>query len=152
MARVKLTGRIIRILDTRTVVINLGREHGITDASIFRILGEPEQIIDPVTNEVLGSVKVTKTRVRATQVFDKFTTASTTWVEHGVAVSEAINLARIFGSTQNTVDEGELNVSPEDIRPWKAKSESPVKVGDTVEVYVEQPETKPEQPRTEPAG
>ena|ERR1044071_5026429 len=134
----KIKGRIIRILDNRTVVINLGREHGITSNSIFYILGEPEPVVDPVTKEILGTVNVSKSRVRASQVFDKFTIATTSWTYTSVHKSIFGDLiGGLGGPTVETHDEGELKVSSTEIKPWKAKSESPVKVGDEVEVTVE---------------
>ncbi|HEU0143163.1 MAG TPA: hypothetical protein VFQ47_00100 [Nitrososphaera sp.] len=146
MASKKIKGRIIRILDTKTVVINLGLEHGIGDESLFFILGEPESVIDPVTNEVLGTVKVTKARVKASQVFDKFTIATTSWKT--VTYNRASVFGDLFrGMETETIDEGALKVIPGEVKPWKAKSESPVKVGDEVEVAVEEPE-KEEEPAT----
>ncbi len=40
-------GKIIRIVDKTTAIINLGKNHGIKDSSIFSIIGNPEPIIDP---------------------------------------------------------------------------------------------------------
>ncbi|MDT7542078.1 MAG: hypothetical protein QOE33_1982 [Acidobacteriota bacterium] len=139
MARKKIKGRIIRILDKRTVVINLGRDSGINTSSIFYILGEPESVIDPETKAVLGAVTVTKSRVKALQVFDKFTVAATSWVDRTVSFPDpSVALSSLFHEAP--VDEGELNVQLTDIQPWKAKSKSPVKVGDEVEVTIEIPE------------
>jgi hypothetical protein len=121
-ARKKIEGRIIRILDGKTVVINLGREHGIQRNSVFYILGEPEKVIDPMTKEELGAVAVNKAKVVASQVFDKFTIAATPFATQ--------DLSALFQTEVN------LPVDPRDIKPWKATSESPVKVGDKVEAYV----------------
>jgi acyl-CoA reductase-like NAD-dependent aldehyde dehydrogenase len=140
MASKKIKGRIIRILDKKSVVINLGREQGIEDESIFYILGEPESVIDPMTNEVLGTVSVAKSRVRASQVFDKFTIATTSWTTVTYSVYAGILENLTGGARTQTIDEGELKVSPDDVKPWKAKSESPVKVGDEVEVKINEPE------------
>jgi hypothetical protein len=148
MATEKIKGKIVRILDKRTVVINLGSKNGIGNNSVFHILGEPEKVIDPDTNETLGTVKVSKSRVRASQVFDRFTVATTSWKNTsysfpGLRVSELLGYSGISGiPTTEEIDEGELNVDVADIRPWKAKSESPVKVGDEVEVNVDVEETK----------
>jgi hypothetical protein len=129
-----ITGRIIRILDTRTVIVNLGREHGISHNTTFRVHASPESIVDPYTSEELGKVVLVKARLKASQVFDKFTIASTKWTEStfsGVGSSSS-SLLDWLGS--QPVDTGELRVLPEEIRPWRAVSEEPVRVGDTVEV------------------
>lgn len=135
MATEKIKGRIIRILSPKTIVINLGLEHGVYKDSLFHILGEPEKIVDPETQEVLGSVKVTKGRVRASQVFDKFTVATTTWVQ--VRPNYNLIFGNLFGPVQTEVDEGDLKVLPGEVRPWKAKSDLPVRVGDEVETTIE---------------
>lgn len=133
----KIKGRIIRIIDRRTVVINLGEKHGIDNSSIFYILGEPEEIKDPYTDEILGTVNVTKIKVKASQVFDKFTVATTSWTNihyPSIFLSGILKVGEL-AQTQ-TIDEGELKVKEDEIQPWKARSESPVKVGDEVEVEV----------------
>src|SRR5689334_6073263 len=118
MVRVKATGRIIRILDPKTVIINLGSEDGISSDSIFYILGEPEDIVDPQTNEVLGSVKATKGRVRASTVSEKFTIATTSWSESAISASAAL-----FPLLTTRINEGDLKVDLREIKPWKSRSE-----------------------------
>jgi len=123
MPRKKITGRIIRILDTRTVIINLGRESNVKDSSIFHILGEPEPVVDPFTEEELGRVRVVKARVKASQVYDKFTVATSKWTKY---YSQIDLVGGILGHTE-VVDEGELRVEPDDVKPWRARSEVPVR-------------------------
>jgi hypothetical protein len=140
MPKEKVRGRIIRILDKRTVIINLGRRDHIADDSIFNILGQPELVKDPFTGEELGCVSVVKSKLKATQVYEGFTIASTKWA---TVRMEGLDLAlRSFASGVRVeqVDEGELLVNAEDVEPWKAKSESPVRVGDYVEVEVSRPQ------------
>jgi hypothetical protein len=147
MATTKIKGRIIIILDKRTVVINLGRKNGITTDSIFYIIGTPEVVRDPVTNEELGAVTLPKSRVKAVQVFDKFCTASTKWIDEKYAISEFLST---FSSASRTaqglqiesIDEGELNVDPSELQPWVGKSKASVRIGDEVEVSVEVKEPK----------
>lgn len=145
MASKKIKGRIIRILDNKSVVINLGREHGIGDENMFFILGEPEPVVDPVSREVLGSVMVTKGKVRSSQVFDKFTIATTAWTTITAGTEYKDIFGDLFGQVKPNVDEA-LLVRSTDVKPWKAKSETPVKVGDEVEVKVDDP-IPDEQPR-----
>jgi membrane-bound ClpP family serine protease len=147
MASKKIKGKVIRILDKRTVVINLGSKNRISNDSVFHILGDPEDIVDPETQETLGTVRVSKSRVRASQVFDRFTVATTAWTNtYWPQLSHFLSgYSGISGKpTIEEVDEGELNVDVHDIHPWKAKSESPVKVGDEVEVVVDIEEAKKE--------
>jgi len=128
----KIRGRIIRVIDNRTVIINLGGADGIGSSSEFSILGAPETIIDPLTGEELGEVSVVKGKVRASQVHEKFTIASTKW--RVVNLQHVQALSQIF--TTRDVDQGELLVEGGDLKPWKAQTEQPVRVGDEVEVEV----------------
>jgi hypothetical protein len=132
----KINGKIIRIVDKTTVIINLGKNNGITYGSIFSILGNPEPIMDPFTKEELGLVSIVKSKVKAAQIHDKFTIASTrlssTYIKGQAAIS---NYITSFFETDK-FDEGELLVNSNDLQPWKAKSETPVTVGDIVEVEI----------------
>lgn len=132
----KLKGKIIRILDKRTVIINLGKENGIEKESIFSVYGKPEEIIDPETKESLGSVVLIKAKIRATQVFDKFTIASTRWSENIFSLSSAITSNML---SAKEIDQGELNILPEEMEPWKVTSGEPVRIGDVVEVTLKKP-------------
>lgn len=132
----EIQGQIIRIIDKTTVIVNLGKNHGITDSCIFSILGDPESIIDPFTKEELGLVTVVKAKVKAVQIHDKFTIASTRWTSTRSIIETSFKVQ--LGSLVNTeiVDQGELMVNQNDLQPWKAKSEIPVQVGDPVKVEV----------------
>lgn len=143
-------GKVIRILDKRTVIINLGKEAGVSSSSFFSIMGEPEQIIDPETNKILGEVTIVKSRVKAKEVATKFTIATTKWESRkfkgGSSIFSALANAVEIETIKN--DEGELLVDESDIKPWKAKSESPVRIGDVVQVLIEnEPEQKAELPQ-----
>ena len=133
----EIHGKIIRIVDKTTVIIDLGKNQGITNDSVFSIIGSPEPVIDPFTKEELGLVSIVKAKVKAAQVHDKFTIASTKWTTTRLKLAES-SLAAQFRSLFEieAVDEGELLVDSVDLRPWKAKSERPVKVGDTVKVDI----------------
>lgn len=146
----EIRGRIIRIVDETTVVINLGEEHGIDRSSIFTVLGSPEPIVDPVTKEELGTVTVFKAEVKADVVFPRFTVATSEWTSQKlVATSDPTytELSRMLSWTPPTVTTthgGDLNVKKEDIQPWAALSTSPVQVGDEVEVSVSTPSIEEE--------
>lgn len=138
MAKKTIRGKIIRIIDTRTVIINLGTKDGITNDSYFNILGEPEEIIDPFSKEILGAVNIVKAKLKASQAYEKFTIATTSWVRHSIKLKDPLSasLADMYETVE--VDEGELRVDKSQIQPWKAKSELPVKIGDTVTVEVDE--------------
>jgi hypothetical protein len=134
----KIRGRIIRIIDSSTVVINLGKVHGITENSIFGILGEPEVVKDPLTGEELGSVTLVKGRVRAITISDKFTIASSKWKTTRSSLENYLFSNRLFGGETEieNIDE-ELRIKADDMKPWKATTEDFVRMGDEVEVTIE---------------
>lgn len=144
-----ISGKIIRILDKRTVIINLGKDDGVTSQSIFSIMGDAEEIIDPDTEEVLGKVTIVKTRVKAKEVAGKFTIATTKWAS--TRFKSIDTLFSAFSKNMETIekDEGDLSVDESEIQPWKAKSESPVKVGDIVQVKIEKEKEQLPQPLPE---
>lgn len=128
----KIRGRIIRILDTKTIVINLGRIHGVDSDSIFSILGGPEVVVDPITKEELGNISVVKGKVKAELVSDKFTVATSKFA----LVTMKYPFLHTLQGIETITEDRELLVDKADIEPWKAVSETPVRVGDEVEVTV----------------
>ena len=138
MAKETLTGKIIRIVDSKTIIINLGTSDGITDNSYFNLIGEPEEIIDPFSNEKLGSVNIVKAKLKTSQAYEKFTIATTNWSTTRFKVPGVVfpGMRDLFDT--EVIDEGDLRVNKSEMEPWKAKSESPVKVGDIVTVEVEE--------------
>jgi hypothetical protein len=81
--RVPIEGRVARVLNLRELAINRGDSHGVREGMIFDVLDpKAEDITDPETGEVLGSVYRPKVQVR---VF---------------SVEERLSLARTFKSTR----------------------------------------------------
>ena len=72
-----IEGRVARILNERELVINRGAEQGIRDRMKFSVLEEENDIIDPETREVLGSLTREKIRVKIVDVQPKFSVGRT---------------------------------------------------------------------------
>ena len=73
-----IRGKVARILNSREVALNIGKEHGVESGMLFDILspnGLP--IEDPDTDEVLGSVDLPKVRVKINRVYDRVSVATT---------------------------------------------------------------------------
>lgn len=122
-----LEGRVIRIFDRRTVVLNLGAEAGVTRGMRFAIYSPRTQIIDPETNEHLGTYRRSKAIVVAKTVAPRFTIASP--APRFVRSGGASALSALTGSVEEV--DVDLNVSPHDVDP--IPSGDSVAVGDTVE-------------------
>ncbi|MBA7485856.1 hypothetical protein ES707_21407 [subsurface metagenome] len=73
-----LRGKVARILDSRNLVINIGSQQGANIGMYFDVMDpKGEDIRDPDTNEILGSLERPKVRIRITDVQDKLSVAST---------------------------------------------------------------------------
>lgn len=73
-----IRGSVAEILNSRELVINRGREHGVRDGMIFEVLApQGEDITDPDTGETLGSVERPKVVVRVVQVEPRLAVART---------------------------------------------------------------------------
>lgn len=71
-------GAVAQILNSRELVINRGKEHGVALSMVFDVLApEGEDILDPETGDVLGSVDRTKVVVKVVQVEPKLAVART---------------------------------------------------------------------------
>lgn len=65
------TYKIVKIIDDQTLVINAGYDDDIEIGDQFEIYSTGEEIKDPDTNEVLGTLDHIKERVEAVDVFEK---------------------------------------------------------------------------------
>jgi hypothetical protein len=73
-----ITGKVARILNDRDIALNIGTDQGVSIGMFFDVLDTAgEEIRDPETNELLGSVDRVKVRVKVTRVQEKLSVAST---------------------------------------------------------------------------
>lgn len=78
MAEKTIRGKVARVLNSRELAINLGSENGVELGMLFDVLDpKGEDITDPDTGEVLGSVDRPKVRVKVINVQEKLCIAST---------------------------------------------------------------------------
>lgn len=74
----RIEGKVARILNARTLVINRGSTAGVTVGMQFAILNSRgADIKDPDTGEVIGSVELPKVIVKVVQVHENVAVAST---------------------------------------------------------------------------
>src|SRR5262249_52570621 len=73
-----IRGKVAQILNSRNLVINVGSRDGVVVGMYFDVLDpKGEDIKDPDTGEVLGSVERPKVRVQIVQVQERLSVAST---------------------------------------------------------------------------
>lgn len=81
-----IRGSVARVLSSRDVAINKGSDDGVEVGMIFKILSPTgSEITDPDTGDLLGSVELTKIRVKVTAVQERIAVAST-YRSHSVNV------------------------------------------------------------------
>ena len=78
MTNATIRGKVARILNSRELVITAGSEQGVAIGMLFDILDpKGQEITDPDTGEVLGSIERPKIRVQVIKVYDRLSVAST---------------------------------------------------------------------------
>ncbi|MBM4045428.1 MAG: hypothetical protein FJ279_09955 [Planctomycetes bacterium] len=69
----QITGKVAKILDEYNLIINVGREHGVTQGLGFVVFTEGEEVIDPDTRQPLAKWEIVKGRIVAAHVQDRIT-------------------------------------------------------------------------------
>lgn len=78
MTIVPIRGKVARILNSRELAINVGSEDGVVVGMYFDVLDpKGEDITDPDTDEILGSLERPKVRVQVYRVQDRLSVAQT---------------------------------------------------------------------------
>ena len=73
-----IRGKVARVLNTREIAINVGTAKGVTVGMYFDVIDPHYQdITDPDTNEMLGSIEYPKVRVKIIHVLEKLSLATT---------------------------------------------------------------------------
>ncbi len=71
----KIEGKVARILDEYSIVINVGRNNGVVNGMVFAVFVQSnEEVKDPDSGEVLGKLENIKEHVFVAHVQDKFST------------------------------------------------------------------------------
>ena len=73
-----IRGKVARILNSREMAINVGSRRGVTVGMRFEVMDpKGEDVRDPDTEEVLGSLERPKVRVEISKVQERLSVAST---------------------------------------------------------------------------
>lgn len=130
-----IRGKVARILTSRQLALNIGREHGVSVGMRFNVLDpKGEDIKDPDTGEVLGSVDRPKVRVEIISVQDRLSVAQTFKMQiniGGAGVGSLVGFSRLFAPPQWITKYETLKTNEQ---TWEDldESESFVKTGDPV--------------------
>lgn len=127
----KKDGKVIRILDDKKIIINLGYNDGIGNDDRFEIYEPGKDIIDPETKESLGSFDYVKARVSAIDVQPGFSivsdiTTSRETISRGGLSALAQTKKEITKTTVHS-----LPIDDKQADPQKIKNEL-IQIGDPV--------------------
>jgi hypothetical protein len=138
-----IRSKVARVLNSREIVIAAGSTQGVTKGMYFDVMDpKGEDIRDPDTGEVLGSIERPKVRVKVTQVQERLSVASTYKKERiniggtGYAAVGAVSLAQALMPPKYVTKYETLKT---DEKTWEDldEEESYVKSGDPVVQVVE---------------
>lgn len=130
-ASTEVSGKVAGILNERELTINIGSKDGVIVGMKFKILAEsPLEVRDPENDELLGVVDREKVRVKASEVYDRFSVCRT-YVTHTTEGFVPLNAARLLLEPPRTVVET-LKADDRSFPPPLPEEESYVKRGDRV--------------------
>jgi hypothetical protein len=73
-----IRGKVARVLNSRELALNIGSEHGVREGMLFDVIDpKGEDIVDPDTGGIIGSLERPKVRVKVISVQNKLSVAST---------------------------------------------------------------------------
>jgi hypothetical protein len=150
-SREPIQGQVARILNSREIAINRGAEHGVREGMKFAVLDPTaEDIRDPESNEVLGSVYRPRVEVKVVIVKDKLSIARTFKRYQvnvgGSGLGGVMNLKAFEAPKWET----RYETLKTDEQTWEdiSESQSFVKTGDPVEEVLETAEEPSGRPST----
>lgn len=72
----EIEGKIAKIVDQYTVILNVGSAGGVKEGMTFVIFDQGDEVTDPDTGESLGRWEIVKGRVMVSHVQERISTAS----------------------------------------------------------------------------
>ena len=121
-----IKGKIVKILSETDVILDVGEKDVVTEDMEFVIYNESEDILDPETQENLGTLETVKGRLRITHVMERMCRATTTTYQ---ATTPSI-ASFMLTSERTETRKRKLKVEESDITP--INEDMIVKVGDLV--------------------
>ena len=144
-----IRGKVARVLNTREIAINVGTANGVVVGMYFNVIDQHyEDIRDPDTNEVLGSIERPKVRVKIIHVQGKLALA-TTYQKERVNIGgtgRGLPLGPFARALMppNWVEKYETLGKTEKTKDLLKEEDSCVNVGDPVVQAIEENETEGE--------
>lgn len=125
-----LEGKVATIINVREIGINIGGNDGVQEGTVFAVLAQtPLRVEDPDSGELLGQIDRHKVRVKATEVFDRFTICRTYETYETPGLFPALPSGLQFLPTRHVRT---LRIEDSQLPLPLPEEESYVKVGDRV--------------------
>ena len=127
----KIIGKVVKIKDEYSVVINVGDSKGASIGDRVYIINTIlENITDPDTGEDLGDIVDTKCTLYISHVYEKVSVCA---ASQESTVYEAMSLA--LNSLSMFSEKVPLNIDYNDLETLKVRQDDKIKVGDVVYVF-----------------
>lgn len=123
---------VAKVIDDYTVVINKGRKSGVKENGRYNIIELGDDIIDPITNEVLEKLEIVKGVVEPIHIQDDISTLvsckyHTTPDRKEIKITSPSPLMKKFGLLYNIEDDKTETITPGEKKLMRLAD---VKVGD----------------------
>jgi len=140
----KIRAKVARVLSSREIAITAGDKEGVAVGMFFEVMDpKGEDITDPDTGDILGSIERPKVRVQVTQVQDHISVASTYKKEKvnvgGIGSGSLSNLGAVSRALMPPKYVTKYETLKTDEKTWEDldEEESYVKTGDPVVQVIE---------------
>lgn len=138
-----LKGKVAAVLNERELAINIGASGGVEPGMKFKVLAdEPAEVLDPETDELLGTIDREKVRVQAREVQERFSICRTYIIHrtnggpfYGLS-GMGPALARLYAPPREIPET--LKAEDSALPPPLSEEESYVKKGDRVVQLIEE--------------
>jgi len=124
-----LYGKVIRIFDESTLLVNIGSKEGLKVGERIFVIETGEEITDPGTGESLGRLEKVKAELVAADVQERISVLKTAMVRRADS-NMPLSARMVRDSVRSEDTQGKMTVAPGEISGLP--SSSPVRVGDAV--------------------
>lgn len=121
--------RVIEILDEYSILINYGRDNGAYKNNEVRVVSVGPEIIDPETNESLGTLDFVKETLTIITPYDKFSLCRK--VEK---ITRNIIVSPLAQFNTSTLTNKSLNVDEVTLSNNQLDNDPMIKIGDKIEI------------------
>ena len=121
--------KVIEIVDNTHIIINYGTAQGAREDKQVRVFSIGRSVVDPETNEDLGTWNVIKATLTITEAFRYFSICSNKEVKTSSVLEPFPS-----GFTRTVTKFNNINVDENQITNNKNEPAAPIQVGDFVEI------------------